>query len=157
MSMAENLSTEERVTRIETTVESLADSVRTQWLRMNDQVEQLGGHIDALREAIQVRDRTPWANYLSAIALVVVIIGMAAQGYIRDLTRIQDLQSAGLTSLYEHTGDGHPRRVEEKMQLEMSEAASQMQYLHEWVHAHDQRAMDTLEQLRGRQSKHAGH
>jgi len=47
--------------------------------------------------------KTPWANYIAAGVLVVLMVGMVGSGYVRDLERIE--QDQKLTSIWqiEHT------------------------------------------------------
>ena len=133
---------EGRIARLEATVEAFVSTVRSQFDNTSEQFESLYKHIDGLRDAIQSRDRTPWANLIAAGALMLAIITMVAQGYIRDLQRMQDVQDLGIARLQAHTGDGHPQSVIDEFENEFEHIHNDDAMLKEWVRNHDTRELN---------------
>ena len=133
---------EGRIARLEATVEAFVSTVRSQFDNTSEQFESLYKHIDGLRDAIQQRDRTPWANLIAAGALLLAIITMVAQGYIRDLQRMQDLQDRGIGVLRNHIGDGHPATTQRYLQAEIDHIEDNDANLRKWIRDHDRRELD---------------
>jgi len=115
--------------RLEATVDAFVTTVRSQFDNTSDQFEVLYKHIDGLRDAIQQRDRTPWANYLSALALLFVVIGFGAQGYIRDLSRIERDVEVLDRNVEDHLINGHKASTES------------IESIKDWIRRHDDRAI----------------
>lgn len=84
---------EGRMARLEATVDSFVSTVRSQFDNTNEQFDALHSHIDGLREAIQRHDRTPWGNVIAAGTLILAIVALGAQGFIRDLSDAREKQA----------------------------------------------------------------
>ena len=93
---------EGRMARLEATVESFVTTVRSQFDNTNEQFDALHSHIDGLREGLQRHDRTPWANIIAAFALLLGVTALGAQGYIRDLSKLQESQEKLTDIVTEH-------------------------------------------------------
>jgi len=139
---------EGRMARLEATVEAFVTTVRSQFDNTNEQFEALYKHIDGLRDAIQQRDRTPWGNIFAAGTLLIAVIAMGAQGYIRDLSRLQTLQDRTTASFLDHIRDGHPSSLERTLEHITEEDRE----VHDWIRQHDNQAIQRYSDvLRGRE------
>jgi len=57
---------------------------------MNKTMLNLVDAFDGAQSKQQENQKTPWANYLSAFALILVMVGMVGSGYVRDLNRLEN-------------------------------------------------------------------
>lgn len=103
-----NSTLDTRLSRLEAIVENFVSTV-------SNDIQQQNRSIDALRKAFQEHNRTPWTNVFGGATIVLLIIGMFGSGYVRDLSRVELLQAKLLDTFTMHVSDGHPRRVEERM------------------------------------------
>lgn len=138
---------EGRMARLEATVEAFVTTVRSQFDNTSEQFEVLYKHIDGLRDAIQQRDRTPWANLIAAGALFLAVIAMVAQGYIRDLSRVQGTQDKALDAFLSHVSDGHPGTINAKMNAALAHIRDDDAKVDAWIQVHDKRELDLYHTL----------
>lgn len=126
---------EGRMARLEATVDQFVDTVRSQFTNTNEQFDALHSHIDGLREAIQRHDRTPWGNVIAAGTLILAIVALGAQGFIRDLGDVKLKQAIISSTMTTH-------------RIEAAEVAKALQfierdenYTQQWMREHDKRAL----------------
>jgi len=73
---------------------------------------------DSIREEINVQEDqnrpriSTWAGWA---AVVLIVIGMFGNGYIRDLNRLEKNYYNIEKTMYDHLSDGHPNTVENKI------------------------------------------
>ena len=128
---------EGRMARLEATVDSFVTTVRSQFDNTNEQFDALHSHIDGLREAIQRHDRTPWANVIAGGTLILAIVALGAQGFIRDLSDARALQAKLDDIVTEH-------RIEAARVTTALEFVSRDDnYTKQWMREHDQRALNS--------------
>ncbi|MEE8429042.1 MAG: hypothetical protein V3S33_06025 [Gammaproteobacteria bacterium] len=81
-----------RLSRLETIVESLADTVKKIPGSIGDLREGFYQSLSNLANKFDERGKTDWRAIFSAAALVLLIIGMFSAGYVRDLNRVETTQ-----------------------------------------------------------------
>ena len=75
--------TEERVSRLEATVETFVHTV-------SKDIQDQNANINALRQAIQEQGTPKWQNYIATAAVLVGIFSLIGSAYIRDLGKAED-------------------------------------------------------------------
>lgn len=126
---------EGRMARLEATVDQFVTTVRSQFDNTNEQFDALHNHIDGLREAIQRHDRTPWGNVIAAGTLILAIVALGAQGFIRDLSTVRDVQAKLDDIVTEHRIEA--ARVTTALEFVGRDAND----VEQWMREHDRRAM----------------
>ena len=75
-------STEERVSRLEATVETFVHTV-------SKDIQDQNANINALRQAIQEQGTPKWQNYIATAAVMLGVLAMIGSAYVRDLGRAE--------------------------------------------------------------------
>lgn len=127
---------EERLSRLEATVETFV-------LTVSKDIQEQNGNINALRQAIQEQNRTPWHNYIAGFGVLLVVLAMFGSGYVRDLSRVELDVLGAAKEFHEHTADGHPEVALREMKLyrdidsqHMQEMRTGIRELQEWKRSH---------------------
>lgn len=94
-------SSEERLSRLEATVETFV-------LTVSRDIQEQNQSITLLRQAIQDQNKTPWHNYIAGFAVLLVILAMFGNGYVRDLNRMEADLLDTQADYHKHSSDGHP-------------------------------------------------
>lgn len=128
---------EGRMARLEATVDQFVTTVRSQFDNTNEQFDALHNHIDGLREAIQRHDRTPWGNVIAAGTLILAIVALGAQGFIRDLLDVRVQQAKLEEIVTEHRIEA--ARVTTALQFIERDASDAKL----WMLAHDKRVLNS--------------
>jgi hypothetical protein len=74
--------TEERVSRLEATVETFV-------LTVSKDIQDQNSNINALRKAIQEQGTPKWQNYIASAAVLLAVVGLIGNAYVRDLDRAE--------------------------------------------------------------------
>jgi len=82
-----------RVTRLESEVEAVANSVNQLGLEVHEFAEQTRREFAMLREHLNARMRPNWSMLISVVGLLVVLVGAVGSGFLAPvLTRLQALE-----------------------------------------------------------------
>lgn len=103
-------SSEERLSRLEATVETFV-------LTVSRDIQEQNQSITLLRQAIQDQNKTPWHNYIAGFAVLLVILAMFGNGYVRDLNRMENDLLDTQADYHNHSSDGHPELALREMKL----------------------------------------
>lgn len=123
--------------RLEATVDQFVTTVRSQFDNTNEQFDALHNHIDGLREAIQRHDRTPWGNVIAAGTLILAIVALGAQGFIRDLSDVREQQAKLDDIVTEHRIEA--ARVKTALEFTSRDDADTKA----WMREHDRRVLNS--------------
>lgn len=123
---------EERLSRLEATVETFV-------LTVSRDIQEQNSSITALRQAIQEQNKTPWQNYIAAFGVLLVILAMYGSGFTDDQSKMEMDILKARDEFHAHSSDGHPDIALREMQMyrdadhvKMKELATDMLEMQEW-------------------------
>ena len=95
----------------------LADqaSLRARLGAIEDKVDGVSTALTRFLDAYAIDRRPPYQTIFAGAAIVLGIVGMFGSGYVRDLNRIEATVERNLVDFRGHVQDGHPTRVENKL------------------------------------------
>ena len=95
---------------ISTNLEKLADKI-------GDMTRKFDSALEKVHERVDDHTKTDWKSILSAVALVVTILGgmvaFAGSFYFRDLEQVRDQNEAQGIALLKYVNEGHPTTEKE--------------------------------------------
>ena len=127
---------EERLSRLEATVETFV-------LTVSKDIQEQNGNINALRQAIQEQIKPQYQTWLAALGVVLLIAGMFGTLYMRDTSNINEDLLAIQQDYHDHTSDGHPQIALREMKMyrdvdqeRMEELRVEVKELRDWKRLH---------------------
>lgn len=118
--MNENNTTEHRLSTVEAQQSNLGELFEREIRALHGEIQLLHDAISKLRSIYVDAAKTDWRGIWGGVAVALTIVGMIGLGYVRDLNRMEHWQESGLLAFIDHAKDGHPWRIEDKIEVNTS-------------------------------------
>jgi len=111
----------ERVTGLEVSVGNLDDRLTVIESKLDSQFESTRTALLALNDRFSETRRTSWGVLAGWAAVVVSLVGIVGASYLRDLDRVLASSEKHAAAFLDHVRDGHPYSVQDKITALRSE------------------------------------